>query len=221
MIELNDVLDALTKCSGYDPGHFSVPSKVVASAWCEYFEDFPSLRRDDLLAAVKLYYRTPDRKVPQPADIGDLARKLRRDEIDREDESDRDARALANDKRLGLPTDWHHDERALPSVESQEQRAESLRTGVSEILATLGNRTAIQQANRDEYLRKKAQEQRAAAPPSWSSGPPQAQSPQEPPKVSEEGSQPPVAADSAPMPDPIIERTPKKRATRTTRAKGA
>lgn len=83
MITMQDIRDALTKCTGYDPVHFPRPSEVMAEAWFEHFSMYPMITRNDLLAAVARYYKTPSRPVPQPADIRVLASEIRRERYER------------------------------------------------------------------------------------------------------------------------------------------
>ena len=86
MIDDQDVRDVLTKCSAYDPSHFPRESRVIFDAWREHFAMFPLLTRDDVLGAVTTYYLTPERKVPQPADISRIARNAWRERWDQGDE---------------------------------------------------------------------------------------------------------------------------------------
>lgn len=83
MITIQDVRDALTKCTGYDPVHFPRPSNVMADAWFEHFAMYPRITGADLLAAVTRYYMRPSQPVPQPADIRVLASEIRRERFDR------------------------------------------------------------------------------------------------------------------------------------------
>lgn len=76
MISRNDIIDVITKCVGYDPMHSPKESEIIEAAWWEHFETYSSLTRDDILAAVTEYYRTPDRRWPQPANISVLAREI-------------------------------------------------------------------------------------------------------------------------------------------------
>ena len=85
MIQRDDVIDTLTKCAGYDPAKFPQPSAIMADAWCEHLDQFPTLTRQDLLEAVKAYYNTTERRVPQPADISRIARQIHRDRLDEEE----------------------------------------------------------------------------------------------------------------------------------------
>lgn len=99
MIDRDDVLDALTKCTGYDPVHFPRPSIIMADAWLEYFGKFPAVTKVDLLAAVAKFYESPARPVPQPADIGVIARAIRQDKSDRETLEERAVREEAIDAK--------------------------------------------------------------------------------------------------------------------------
>jgi hypothetical protein len=83
MITRSDILDALTKCVGYDPIHSPKQSLIIEDAWYEHFERYPTLQRQDLLSAVADYYSVPQRPWPQPADISNVARAKRRDQADR------------------------------------------------------------------------------------------------------------------------------------------
>lgn len=83
MIGIQDIRDALTKGTGYDPVHFPRPSEVMAEAWMEHFAMYPKVTRNDLLAAITKYYKTPSRPVPQPADIRVLASEIRRERYER------------------------------------------------------------------------------------------------------------------------------------------
>jgi hypothetical protein len=74
----SDVIDGLTKIGAYDP-KFPIPAAIVVEAWLEHFEQYPALERDDLLDAIKVYYRKPGVDVPRPADISSIAREQRRD----------------------------------------------------------------------------------------------------------------------------------------------
>jgi hypothetical protein len=83
VISIQDIRDALTKCTGYDPVHFPRPSEVMAEAWMEHFAMYPKITRGDLLAAITRYYLRPSQPVPQPADIRVHASEIRRDRFDR------------------------------------------------------------------------------------------------------------------------------------------
>jgi hypothetical protein len=74
MIDRNDCVDAITKCVGYDPIHAPNPTPIILDAWEEHFMGYPSFTRDQLLRAVTAYYRTADRKWPQPANLSDIIR---------------------------------------------------------------------------------------------------------------------------------------------------
>lgn len=94
MITFDDAYDALTKLSGYQPSLTPAPSDIVADAWCEHFEDFPGVTRQDLLMAVKEYGRVTRERQVQPADISSIARKYGRDRIEQS--------ALDSPERLAL-----------------------------------------------------------------------------------------------------------------------
>jgi len=83
VIDESDIRLALMRCVGYDPVHFPKPSEVMLAAWIEHFRKFPKLERQNLIDAVAKYYDTPQRPVPQPADISVIARSFWRDEYDR------------------------------------------------------------------------------------------------------------------------------------------
>ena len=84
MIKRTDILDALTKCVGYDPIHAPTQSpRIMEEAWVDHFALYPALGRDDLMDAVREYYRTPARPWPQPADLSSIARAKQRDAADR------------------------------------------------------------------------------------------------------------------------------------------
>lgn len=83
MIRRDNCIEAIAKCTGYDPMHSPRQSELIANAWSEHFAQYPELTRDDLLDAVKEYYRTPQRPWPQPADISSVARVRHRDIADR------------------------------------------------------------------------------------------------------------------------------------------
>jgi hypothetical protein len=83
VISIQDIRDALTKCTGYDPVHFPRPSGVMAEAWFEHFSMYPMIARGDLLAAVAKYYMRPSQPVPQPADLRVLASEIRRERYER------------------------------------------------------------------------------------------------------------------------------------------
>ena len=70
MITARDVIDALTKCSGYAPDKTPVPSQIVVAAWVEYFAGYPSFTRTELLDAVRLHFKSPRDQLVQPADLG-------------------------------------------------------------------------------------------------------------------------------------------------------
>jgi len=85
VITEDDIIDALTKCTAYDSAHTPKPSDIVVEAWFEHFSDFRSVTREDLLLAVKEYYRTPRDVQVQPSHISAIARKysqLRYEESD-------------------------------------------------------------------------------------------------------------------------------------------
>jgi hypothetical protein len=85
VITMQDIRDALTKCTGYDPVHFPRPSNVIAEAWFEHFAMYPRITGTDVLAAITRYYMRPSQPVPQPADIRVLASEIRRERFDRSD----------------------------------------------------------------------------------------------------------------------------------------
>jgi hypothetical protein len=84
-VDMQNIRDALTKCTGYDPVHFPRPSNIVAEAWLEHFSMYPKITGADLLAAVTRYYKRPSQPVPQPADIRVLASEIRRERLDSSD----------------------------------------------------------------------------------------------------------------------------------------
>lgn len=83
MITDDDVIDALTKCTGYDIAHTPKPSVVVVQAWAEHFEDFPGVTREDLLRAVKEYHREPRDVMLQPSHLSRIARKYAQERYER------------------------------------------------------------------------------------------------------------------------------------------
>jgi hypothetical protein len=83
VISRNDILDAITKCVGYDPVHAPKQSEIIENAWVEHFEAYPSMNRDQLLTAIAEYYRTPHRPFPQPADLSVIVRIRREDDWQR------------------------------------------------------------------------------------------------------------------------------------------
>jgi hypothetical protein len=83
VITQNNIVDALTKCTGYDSAHCPQPSRVVVAAWLEHFSDYPDLERGDLLEAAKVYHSVPRTEQLQPAHLSRIARDLRRDRLDR------------------------------------------------------------------------------------------------------------------------------------------
>ena len=99
MLVEQDIRDTLAKCSGYDPTHFPRFSQVILDAWVKHFSFFPLLTRDDVLDAVDTYYRTPERKVPQPADISRIARDAWRARWDAGDEDLRKAHEALCDSK--------------------------------------------------------------------------------------------------------------------------
>lgn len=115
MVSRTDIIDALTMCSGYDPGHFSQPSRIIVAAWEDHLGQYPGVARDDLLEAVRVYYRTPDRRVPQPADISKIARDLRKSRLDTETDHEKNLRIAANEERLGLPLEDRTFPNGVPS----------------------------------------------------------------------------------------------------------
>lgn len=87
MISRNDIIDAIAKCVGYDPIHAPKSSEIITAAWLEHFEDYRAIGRVELLQAITEYYRTPDRKWPQPADISAIIAAVVKDRRSREDDS--------------------------------------------------------------------------------------------------------------------------------------
>lgn len=85
MIARDDVVDVLTKCSGYDH-RFPKPSDVMLEAWTEHLQQFRVLTRDDVLTAVTAYFNEPNAEVPRPVDISRHARRIHRERMD-EDEA--------------------------------------------------------------------------------------------------------------------------------------
>lgn len=77
-----DVMDVLMKCTGYASDKTPVPSEMTLLAWCEHFSE-ARVAREEVLAAVKIYFQRPQDRLVQPADISSLARGLRRDWLDR------------------------------------------------------------------------------------------------------------------------------------------
>jgi hypothetical protein len=86
MITRNNVIDALTKCSGYNARNTPVPSDIVVEAWLEHFSQFPDVTGQDLLDAVRDYFtREHDDRLVEPVTIGILARKYSVDRVERSD----------------------------------------------------------------------------------------------------------------------------------------
>ena len=101
-ITANNVGAILAKCGGYRPDKTPQPSEIVAMAWVEHFSDFPAVTLEDALEAVKVYHREPQDRMIQPADIGKVARAIRRDKSDREtDEIRRLREELCDAKATG------------------------------------------------------------------------------------------------------------------------
>lgn len=92
------VIDTMRKINAYDQ-RFSKPAEIVIAAWCEHFEQYPTLTVEDTLEAVKMYYRKPGVEVPKPADISYVAREVRRERNERwTDEDMAHFEALCNAK---------------------------------------------------------------------------------------------------------------------------
>jgi hypothetical protein len=101
LITRNDCIDAITKCIAYDPMHSPRSDALIAEAWTEHFNLYPFLSSEDLLAAVREYYKTPQRPWPQPADLSSIARAKLRDIADRAPELERaSASEELREKRL-------------------------------------------------------------------------------------------------------------------------
>lgn len=116
MITEVDVIDTLTKCSGYDGSHTPAPSEIVVDAWMEHFALYPNVTRGDLLAAVREYFTTHHDQQVQPADISSIARQYSRDRCERSD--------LDSAERLAYEALW--DSKAAPDDDSpaQDRRAD-------------------------------------------------------------------------------------------------
>jgi hypothetical protein len=82
-----DIIDALTKCSGYDAQHTPVPddSGIVVDAWMEHFSRWPLITRQDLLSAVTEYHTSAHTEQLVPAHLSAVARKYTLDRIERSD----------------------------------------------------------------------------------------------------------------------------------------
>lgn len=164
MITDDDIFDALTKCTGYDPAHTPKPSEIVVDAWVEHFSDYPAVTRADLLAAVKEYHRVPRDVQLQPAHISALARKYARERYD--------ASPLDSPERLALEARCDFlagdEPRELePAAVKQRQLDVSryaARFGISgrEAEARMAARNRAAEA---EYRQALVAHQRAAAPP--------------------------------------------------------
>lgn len=98
-ISTSEIGAILAKCSGYCPDKTPQPGELVIMAWHEHFADFPHLTIADALEAVKRYHRDPHDRMIQPADISKIAREIRRDRCDREDEAARRAREAMIDAK--------------------------------------------------------------------------------------------------------------------------
>lgn len=83
MISRNDVIDAVTRCVGYDPIHAPKDARIMVEAWSEHFSSFSQWSREDLFQAVTEYYKLPQRPWPQPADLSAVIRARKRDAADR------------------------------------------------------------------------------------------------------------------------------------------
>jgi hypothetical protein len=81
MITRNDILDAITKCVGYDPVRAPKQSQIIEEAWMKHFglSGNGGITRLELLAAADTYYASPQRPWPQPGDLSDIAKSSRRD----------------------------------------------------------------------------------------------------------------------------------------------
>lgn len=130
MITRNDIIDALTKSTGYDSAHTPQPSAIVIDAWVEHFEDFPALTRADLLMAVKDYHRQTHRENLQPADISTLARKYSRERFERS--------ALDSPERIGHETLCDRKAADDPNVPALEQAATTRRTKIEAYAGMFG-----------------------------------------------------------------------------------
>lgn len=85
MVTLEDVGKALMRCSGYAPQIAPQPSEAVAAAWMEHFGDYPGVTGEDLMKAVKEFFRVPRERQVQPADISAIARKYARERFEASD----------------------------------------------------------------------------------------------------------------------------------------
>lgn len=158
MVDSDDLIDGLTKIGAYDY-QFPRPSKIVVEAWLEHFEQYPALTRDDLLEAIKVYYRKPDVSPPKPADVSHLARELRRDRNSRwtDDDMDRfealcDSKAAPDDDGLLVAI-----AAAIPATEDERRRA-------IESFALSRKNTLSAAPKRTETVQELVARQRAAAP---------------------------------------------------------
>jgi hypothetical protein len=83
VITRNDIIDALTKCTGYDSAHTPVPNEITVDAWREHFDLFPNVTREDLLRSVTEHFRAKHTDQLTPVDLSDIARKYSRDRIEK------------------------------------------------------------------------------------------------------------------------------------------
>lgn len=139
MIDRDDVIDALTKCSGYDPVKFPTPSDIIVDAWLEHLQQFRVVTRDDLLHAVTRYYNQPDRKVPQPADISQIARLVHKEMMD-EDELAAEHEAICDWKAGDPPRDRR-------KVNNDPEVVAARRAQIAQIITGIAERRAIQKAH--------------------------------------------------------------------------
>ena len=85
MITTETIFDVLQKASAYAPDRVPAASEATVLAWCEHFDQFPQLTRDDVLEAVTVFYRDAQKDhLLQPADISKTARALHQDQAMRE-----------------------------------------------------------------------------------------------------------------------------------------
>lgn len=171
MLTRDNIIDALTKCAGYDPVHFPRKSELIANAWCEHFNRWGGLTVQDLMEAVSEYYARPSQPVPQPADISVIARKLHRDRFDRLplDAPERkaveavgDAKAAPEAQGGALPPGAAGELRALNSgCHVPAGTIERLRSQIGGI----GTLAALNAAGPNPAFRKHIQARNATAPP--------------------------------------------------------
>ena len=159
MISSDDLIDGLTKIGAYDY-QFPRPSKIVVEAWLEHFEQYPALTRDDLLDAIKVYYRKPEVSPPKPADVSHLARELRRDRNSRWTDEDMvrfealcDSKAAPDEREESLVAIA-----AKPATEDERRRA------IESFVSSRKN-TLSAAPRRPETVQELVARQRAAAPP--------------------------------------------------------